>query len=142
MVPTGTRPAALGPATQPAAFPVKLILMQKPGDELQIAGDNKAPSLIVTSPSGIGSMTLAPAANAWPAELPLHFRYAGDKPFTTLEGFTAQLLPAKAGDRPIALEFTRYRRRDVGGLFDFVLVTIPPSAGNRQLKLSWIDAYR
>ena len=139
MVPTGTRPADGPAATQSAAPSIKVVALRKPDDQSTIAESKAGPVLTITSASGIGSATLAPTGETWPGNVTVLLRYAADKPFTRLEGFTAQLLPAKPGEKPLTIQPTILQ---INGAVDSVLVPIPAGTANVQLQLSWVDAYR
>lgn len=90
----------------------------------------------ITSPSGIGRMTLAPASGkTWPSPLRLRLRHAPGRPFRTLEG-----LDVSVDGKVVA---TRETMRVEAGR-GWLEVTLPMGVAvpRKPLRVQWVDAYR
>lgn len=98
--------------------------------------DGRDAVIEVTSPSGIGRMTLAPATGAaWPSPLRLRLRYAPGRPFRTLEG-----LDLSVDGKVVA---TRDAMRvEAGRAWLEVVLPADVMASGKPLHVQWVDAYR
>ncbi|MFD0725150.1 hypothetical protein [Lysobacter brunescens] len=120
-------------AAKPAPLSVRT---ERAQDTVRQARDGRGVMIDVTSPSGIGRMTLAPASGkAWPSPLRLRLRYAPGRPFRTLEG-----LDLSVGGKVMA---TRETMRVEAGRA-WLEVTLPADVAmpGKPLRVQWVDAYR
>ena len=118
-------------------------LQRKPGDGIVLDGPGGSATLTVTSQSGVGEALFHPTSGTWPRELRLEFRYAPDRPFTTLERLRLQTRANSfdsTADWP-ALELKDLPVRRSGAQFWFAL---PERwlADQQPLELEWVDRYR
>jgi len=138
------RPAsapASGPATRPAATsqPVTVVVKEtrKKEDAASVIREDAVTVILVTSPSGIGSMTLVNQGGDWPANLRVRLQYGQGRPYRRLEGFSATI---SRGDKNDAANVGHSVVQSPGGVS--VELALPEGKGPRELKISWIDAYR
>ncbi len=120
-------------AAKPASLSVRT---ERTQDIARQVRDGRGVVIDVTSPSGIGRMTLASASNAaWPSPLRLRLRYAPGRPFRTLEG-----LDLSVDGKVVA---TRDAMRVEAGRA-WLEVTLPTevTASGKPLHVQWVDAYR
>jgi len=120
-----------------AAKPGRLsVRTERAQDVVRQVRDGRDTVIEVTSPSGIGRMTLAPAASkAWPSPLRLRLRYAPGRPFRTLEG-----LDLSVDDTVVA---TRDAMRvEAGRAWLEVVLPVGVATPGKPLHVQWVDAYR
>jgi hypothetical protein len=90
--------------------------------------------LTVTSPSGIGALTLERTGDAWPAVIHVILQKSAVQPFTMLEGFSA----AEVTDNGRRVELkTRASAKDGRGD-----VLVPGFVRSPRIVIEWVDAYR
>lgn len=122
-------------ATVAAAAPLSL-RTERAGDAARALRDGRGVVVEITSPTGIGRMTIAPPARrAWPSPLRLRLRYAPGRPFRTLEGLEVSVDGAVGATR----EAMRVEARRDG--LEVVLPADVAQAG-KPLRVQWVDAYR
>jgi hypothetical protein len=98
--------------------------------------DGRGVVIDITSPSGIGRMTLAPASGAaWPASLRLRLRYAPDRPFRTLEGLDLSVDGKVVATRDAL-------RVEAGRAWLEVTLPVDVVMPGKPLRVQWVDAYR
>jgi hypothetical protein len=153
----------LFPVTLPAAEPTYKVQLQKAGDRAVVVAEEKRTVIDLTSESGIGSATIERTEGPWPQAVTVRFRYAADRPFTTLEEFQLRagrilvVAGSKDGGRmPFFLadaqgEVKRDDRNPAGWLNVIVRpvektleLTLPANLlqGSRKVELRWIDFFR
>ncbi len=90
----------------------------------------------ITSPSGIGRMTLAPGSGkTWPSPLRLRLRHAPGRPFRTLEG-----LDVSVDGKVVATRETMRVEVEPGWLE--VMLPMGVAMPGKPLRVQWVDAYR
>jgi hypothetical protein len=127
--------AALAAAA--AAAPPLSLRTERAGDVARALRDGRGVLVDVTSPSGIGRMTIATPARtaAWPSSLRLRLRYAPGRPFRTLEGLDVSV----DGNTVATREAMRI---EVGR--DWLEVVLPADVAmpGKSIRVQWVDAYR
>lgn len=120
-----------------AAKPGRLsIRTERTQDIARQVRDGRDVVIEVTSPSGIGRMTLAPAAGAaWPSSLRMRLRYAPGRPFRTLEGLDLTV------DGKVVATRDAMRVEAGRGWLEVVLPADVMASG-KPLHVQWVDAYR
>lgn len=93
--------------------------------------------VVITSRSGIGSMTLVSRDRGWPAKVRVRLQYEPGRPYRRLEMFGAVL---SGGEKKDARKVGHRIVDSPRGVS--VELSLPESKGLFELKLSWIDAYR
>ena len=153
--------AAAGAAAEEPAYDFKLT---KADDAIAVARDGDRVVFTVTTASGIGGATIRLTAGQWPREAVLRFRYAKDKPLTTLESLklaTSRLAAEGAfkEKEPDKLSFVLAdadgkadpKQPAAGSLAvtatrkDGALELALPAhlfAGSTKVELSWVDFFR
>lgn len=119
-----------------AATPAPLsVRTERPQDVARVVREHRGMAIEITSPSGIGRMTIAPARGAWPSPLRLRLRYAAGRPFRTLEGLEVSVDgKAVATRESMRVEAAR-------GWLEVVLPAGVATTG-KPLRVQWVDAYR
>jgi hypothetical protein len=141
-----TRPAAVAPATtQPQVGvesgatvntqQVKVVAQRRTEDGVAIASDAEGNvRLTVTSPSGIGGLTLERINDAWPAVIHVQLQKSGVQPFKALEGFSA----AEETETGRRVEL-KTRTVPAEGRAD---VNVPGFVRSPRIIIEWVDYYR
>lgn len=122
-------------AAMAAASPLSL-RTERAGDAARALRDGRGVLVEITSPSGIGRMTIAPPARrAWPSPLRLRLRYAPGRPFRTLEGLDVSVDGTVVATR----EAMRVEARR-----DWLEVVLPANVAQagKPIRVQWVDAYR
>lgn len=140
-----TRPAENASATQPAtgiviertalvsSQQVRVVAQRRADDRFAIAGDADGNvHLTVTSPSGIGAVTLERTGESWPAVLHVSLQRGAGQPFTRLEGFSAAEVTETG--RRVELKVTKGEGT--------ATVAIPGFVRSPRVVVDWVDAYR
>lgn len=130
--PPAPRPAA---TSQPVRVTVKETRKQE--DTASAAQEDGVMVVVITSRSGIGSMTLVSQGRDWPAKVRVRLQYEDGRPFRSLEMFGAALGRGAGKDAQKVDHRIVKSPRGVS-----VELSLPEGEGLRELKLSWIDAYR
>ena len=120
-------------AARPAPLSVRTERLQ---DVARVVREDRGMAIEVTSPSGIGRMTISPPARrAWPSPLRLRLRYAPGRPFRTLEGLDVSV------DGTVVA--TRETMRVRAGR-DWLEVVLPADVAvpGKPIRVQWVDAYR
>jgi hypothetical protein len=153
--------AAAGAAAEEPAYDFKLT---KADDAIAAAKDGDRVVFTVTAASGIGGATIHLTAGQWPKEAVLRFRYAKDKPFTTLESFrvVTSRLAAEGAFKEKAPDRLSFVLADADGKTDpkqpaagslavtatrkdgALELALPANlfAGSTKVEISWIDFLR
>lgn len=120
-----------------AAKPVSLsVRTERAQDIARQVRDGRDTVIEVTSPSGIGRMTLAPAAGkAWPSPLHLRLRYGPGRPFRTLEGLDLSVDGKVMATRDAM-------RVEAGRAWLEVVLPVGVATPGKPLHVQWVDAYR
>lgn len=119
-------------AAQPASVSVRT---ERVADVARVVYEKRGMAVEVTSPAGIGRMTVSPARAAWPSPLRLRLRYAAGRPFRTLEGLDVSVDGAVVATREAM-------RVEAGhGWLEVVLPANVAQAG-KPIRVQWVDAYR
>lgn len=120
-------------AVKPASLSVRT---ERTQDIARQVRDGRDAVIEVTSPSGIGRMTLAPATGkAWPSPLHLRLRYAPGRPFRTLEGLDLSLDGKVVATRDAM-------RVEAGRAWLEVVLPAKLMTSGKPLQVQWVDAYR
>ena len=142
-----TQPAT-APATRPGAAPgtvefrpitntmqVRVESQRRADDAFGLGTDNEGNvHLAITSPTGIGSVTLERTGESWPAVIHVTLQHAAGKPFTGLEGFSAAEVTEQG--RRVDLKSAVQKTE---GTAD---ITIPGFVRGPRVIIDWVDAYR
>jgi hypothetical protein len=123
-------------ATTAAAAPPLSLRTERAGGAARALRDGRGVLVEVTSPSGIGRMTISPPARrAWPSPLRLRMRYAPGRAFRTLEGLDVSV------DGTVVA--TREAMRVEAGR-DWLEVLLPADVAmpGKPIRVQWVDAYR
>lgn len=120
-----------------AAKPGRLsVRTERAQDIARQVRDGRDAVIEVTSPSGIGRMTLAPASGAaWPSPLRLRLRYAQGRPFRTLEGLDLSVDGTVLATRDAM-------RVEAGRAWLEVVLPAKAMTSGKPLQVQWVDAYR
>jgi hypothetical protein len=120
-----------------AAKPGRLsVRTERAQDTARQVRDGRDAVIEVTSPSGIGRMTLVPATGAaWPSPLRLRLRYAPGRPFRTLEGLDLSVDGAVVATRETM-------RVEAGRAWLDVVLPADTATPGKPLHVQWVDAYR
>lgn len=104
-------------------------------DVVRVVPSKRGTVIEVTSPDGIGRMTVSPGRGAGASPLRLRLRYAAGRPFRTLEGLDVSVDGAMVSTRE------SMRVETVRGWLE---VTLPIDAlrTGKPLRVQWVDAYR
>lgn len=122
------------PATAARSASVS-VRTERAADVARVVRESRGTTIEVTSPSGIGRMTVSPVRGTWPSPLRLRLRYAAGRPFRTLEGLDVSV------DGAVVATREAMRVEAVRGWLE---VTLPAgvTAAGRPLHVQWVDAYR
>jgi len=104
----------------------------KSPDTIEHQTESGGAVFLVTCPSGIGTASISQGQGDWPTEVRL--RYAADRPFTKVEGFTC----TAGSNRTVEVRRIRYGP-------DYAEVRVPPEvlrSCSRQFRVQWVDYYR
>lgn len=104
-------------------------------DVARVVHGKRGMTIEVTSPSGIGRMTVSPKRGTWSSPLRLRLRYAPGRRFRTLEGLDVSVEGAVVVTREsVRVEAGR-------GWLEVVLPAGVATSG-KPLHVQWVDAYR
>ena len=121
-------------ADAPTSSPSYRFDVTKPADSVTVREEKDRTVFLITSPSGIGSVTITPTAGQWPTRAVVRFLYTADRGFQRLEGIDAT---TNRQDRPVPQE--------KAALHDGAIeLPLSPELlkDATHVKLSWVDAYR
>lgn len=104
-------------------------------DVARVVREDRGMAIEVTSPSGIGRMTVTPARGATPSPLRLRLRYAAGRPFRTLEGLDVSV------DGTVVATRASMRVESRRGWLEVLLPADVVTQG-QPLHVQWVDAYR
>lgn len=106
------------------------------GDEVRAVPSKRGGIIEITSPDGIGRMTVpSPTRGAWPSPLRLRLRHAPGRPFRTLEGLDLSV------DGKVVATRDAMRVEAGSGWLEVVLPANAIAPG-KPLHVQWVDAYR
>lgn len=128
--------AALAMSSAAARTASLSVRTERAEDVARVVRASRGTTIEITSPSGIGRMTIAPVARtAWPTSLRLRLRHAPGRPFRSLEGLDVSVDGTVVATR----EAMRIEARR--GWLEVVIPADATTPG-KPLRVQWVDAYR
>jgi len=126
-------PALPTGATPQIALPAKVVGQDKQVGDVTASTDASGNlDLFVTSPTGVGTVTLEKTGDTWPAHVNVHLSYSKDRPLAAIAGASAsELLPS---GQALPLKTTSSA--------EGVTVSVPGFTRSPRIQIQWIDKYR
>jgi hypothetical protein len=138
--------SATAPATQPNTRPARsdgaaptfaVAAVGKPQDAARFIIEADRVVIEITSPSGIGSVTIDRQGGPWPANVIVRLRYTAGRPFARIEG-----LDCTVGSPAGVAQRLQPRIVKQNELVEAQIALPPSAAQHTRMTLEWVDAYR